>query len=122
MGRLLIILLVMLLPLRGWSTGRMAIQMTQGPQLVEIAGEPASMAGMPADCPLMAQAAPDAEKSATPSKNYSVCLTCQLCMSLAAQEFSALNLMANERKALPLSVVVSFISADLTRQAKPPIL
>lgn len=123
MGRFLVILLVMLLPLRGWSAERMAIQMTQSQMTAEVAGEPASMAGMPADClMMMAQPASETEKSPTPSKSHAGCQTCQLCMSLGAQDFSAPSFMACERQVPPVSIAVRFISADLARQVKPPIL
>lgn len=100
----------------------MAIQMSQSQMAAEVAGEQVSMATMPADCPMMVQSASETEKSPTPPKSHAGCQTCQLCMSLAAQDFSAPNLLAYERQAPPVSVNVSFISADLTRQAKPPIL
>jgi hypothetical protein len=122
MGRLLVILLVMLLPLRGWSAERMAIQMTQSQAIVEVIGDRVSMAGMPADCPMIAQTSSEAEKSPTVSKSHSGCLTCQLCMSLASPDTSSPHLMAHERQAPPVSISVSFISADLTRQGKPPNL
>jgi len=122
MVRLFVILLVVLLPLRGWSAERMAIQMAQSQAIVEATEEQVSMAGMPADCPMMVQATSETQQSPTPSKSHSGCLTCQLCMSLAAQAFSSSNLLAYERQAATVSIAVSFISADLTRQAKPPIL
>ena len=113
MARLLLILLVMLIPLRGWSAERMATQMTSSQ---------VSVTAMPADCPMLAQPASDAEKSPAPSKSHVGCQTCQLCMSLAAQSFLPTNLLAYERHAPPLSASASFLSADLARQVKPPIL
>jgi hypothetical protein len=122
MGHLLVILLIMLLPLRGWSAERMAIQMTQSQAIVEVTGDQVFMGGMPADCPMMAQTSSEAEKSPTLFKSHSGCLTCQLCMSLASQNTSSPNVLAHERQAPPVSISVSFISADLTRQGKPPNL
>lgn len=122
MGRFLVILLVMLLPLRGWSAQSMAIQMTLNQLTVEVAAEKVSMAAMPADCPMLAQQASETDESPMPAKSHSGCLTCQLCMSLATQLLSAPNLLSYERQAFLVSIAVSFISAELMRQAKPPIL
>lgn len=122
MGRLLVILLVMLIPLRGWSVERMAFQMTQSQVVVEVASEQVSIAGMPPDCPMMALPAFETEKSPTPTKGHAGCQTCQLCMSLADQDLLLPNLLAYERQAPPVSIAVSFINAELVRQAKPPIL
>lgn len=122
MARLLLILLVMLIPLRGWSAERMAVQMTSSQVHVAAAGGPVSVAAMPADCPMLAQPAWDAEKSPAPSKSHAGCQTCQLCMSLATQSFSPTSLLAYERHAPPVAASASFLSADLARQVKPPIL
>jgi hypothetical protein len=123
MGRLLVILLVMLLPLRGWSAERMAIQMTQSQAIVEVAGAQVSVAAMPADCPMLAQpASSETEESPSPSKSHAGCQTCQLCMTLAAPSVPPIHLLAYERQAHPASASASFISADLPRQVKPPIL
>lgn len=100
----------------------MAIQMTQSHAVQEVAGERVSLAGMPADCPMMAQMDSKADKSTTPLKNHVGCQTCQLCMSLAVQNVSPSPLLAYERQAPPSSVGASFVSADLARQVKPPIL
>ena len=117
MGRLLLIFLVMLLPLRGWSAERMATQMVQSQVVASIAGDYA----MPADCPMMAQPASQTEESPNPFQSHNGCQTCQLCMSLAAQDLPDPNSLIHERQAGPVSVSVSFISASLARQSKPPI-
>lgn len=116
---MLVILLVILIPLRGWSAERMAIQMAQQSQVaVEVGIEHVSMA---ADCPMMTQLPSQTEKSSTPSKSHVGCQTCQLCMSMADQDFSGPNVLAYETPAPPVSGKASFISADLSRHAKPPI-
>lgn len=122
MVRLLIILLVMLLPLRGWSAERMATQMLLSQAAVQVAGEPIEMAGMPADCPMLAQAAPETDKSPAPAKSHVGCQTCQLCMALAALSPAPPPLLSYERQIRPVPAKASFISADLSRQVKPPIL
>lgn len=122
MARLLLILLVMLIPLRGWSAERMAVQMTSSQVSMVVAAGAVAMEAMPADCPMLAQPASEAEKSPFPSKSHVGCQTCQLCMSLAAQSFPFPHLLAYERHAPPVSAAAHFLSADLARQAKPPIL
>lgn len=122
MGRLLVILLAMLLPLRGWSAERVAIQMSQTQAIVEIVGEHVFMASMPADCPMLAQPVSGTEKSPRPSKDYAGCQTCQLCMPLASLSLPQTHFMAYERQIHPVPASASFISSDLARQVKPPIL
>lgn len=122
MGRFLVILLVMLMPLRGWSAESMALQMALSPLTADVAGQQVSMDAMPADCPMLAQQASETDKSPRPAKRHSGCLTCQLCMSLATQDLAAPDLLTYERQVPTVSVAVSFISAELVRQAKPPIL
>lgn len=122
MGRLLLILLVMLLPLRGWSAERMVLQMILSQAALQVADEQMAMSGMPADCPMMARPASEAEKSPTPSKSHIGCQTCQLCMTLATPSFPSTDLLTYARQTHPASTSASFISADLARQVKPPIL
>lgn len=119
MARLLLILLVMLIPLRGWSAERMAVQMTSSQVSMTAT---VAMEAMPADCPMMAQPASEAEKSPVQSKSHVGCQTCQLCMSLAAQSVPFPYLLTYERHAPPVSAASHFLSADLARQVKPPIL
>jgi hypothetical protein len=63
MGRLFVILLILVLPLRGWSAQRTAIQMI--PSLM--AATTAGIQAMPADCPMMAQPVSETEKSPSSS-------------------------------------------------------
>jgi hypothetical protein len=120
MGRFLLILLVLLVPLRGWSAERMAVQMAHQSQMgVEVGIEQVSM---PADCSMMAQPSSQTEGSSIPSKSHAGCQTCQLCMSVTNQNFSGPNILAFELQAPRVPDKASFISADLLRHTKPPIL
>lgn len=98
----------------------MVLQMTLSQAAAQVADEQMTMAGMPADCPMMAQPASEAEKS--PSKSHIGCQTCQLCMTLATLSFPSTDLLSYARQTHPVSASASFISADLARQVKPPIL
>lgn len=122
MGRLLVILLVMLIPLRGLSAERMAVQMAQSQAMVEIAGMQTSQAPMPADCPMMFNAGKEAGESSTSATSKPVCQTCQLCMSLANQSHLTFKVTAPQPQAPIASAAASFISVDLAPQVKPPIL
>ncbi|MES2581632.1 MAG: hypothetical protein V4627_02855 [Pseudomonadota bacterium] len=113
MTRLLtILLLIVLLPLRGWAVERMADDMAAGV--------------MPADCPMlqMVQVAP-ADTGTSDGKETSpaerTCQSCQLCMSLVAQEMSTLQADQPAPHALAVHSAYGFTSADLPRSIKPPI-
>ena len=122
MGRLLVILLVVLIPLRGWSAERMVVQMAFSHTVAEVANGQISMDGMPADCPMLAQAESKSEKPANPAKGFVGCQTCQLCMTLASLSFPQTQLSAHLTEVLPEAASASFSSADLAPRVKPPIL
>jgi hypothetical protein len=115
MARFLVILLVVLIPLRGWSVERMSIEMAQ-----QTTHSQAS--AMPANCPLMAQGASEDDKSSTDAKDHFGCKTCQLCMGLSVQPNLFFSYSEPPPQASLATTSTSFISADLTRRAKPPIL
>ena len=122
MGRLLVILLVVLIPLRGWSAERMVIQMAYSQTVAEVADELISMDGMPADCPMLAQAESKSDKSTSPAKGFVGCQTCQLCMTLASLSFPQIQLSVHRTELRPEAASASFISANVAPQVKPPIL
>jgi hypothetical protein len=108
-----ILLLIALLPLRGWAVERMANDMAAG--------------AMPADCPMvqMAQAAPadtgSMDDAGTTTPTERTCQSCQLCMALAAPEMPIVQAAGPA----PLTVAVHradrFASAYLSPVSKPPI-
>jgi hypothetical protein len=122
MGRLLVILLVMLIPLRGWSAERMVIQMAYSQTVAEVADAQMSMDGMPADCPMLAQAESKSDKSTSPAKGFVGCQTCQLCMTLGSFSFPQIQISAHRTEVRPDFSRARFSSADLALQVKPPIL
>ncbi|XHS77295.1 hypothetical protein ACFJGW_16430 [Burkholderiaceae bacterium UC74_6] len=108
MRRWLLILLVALLPLRGWTAERITVDMAT----VEL-GMSAAMATMQ-DCPMKKGA------DGTAMFNHG-CQSCQLCMSLAAPVFPLLEFQASAPgTSLPVPDE-RFSSAELARSAKPPI-
>lgn len=112
MRTLFLILLILLLPVRGWSAERMAVYMASG----------AAVSAMPDDCPMKLQAA-DADKDATHAdqKSDRTCQACQLCMSWASQTTPVLKAPATETLSHTLPPADRFASVDLPRLAKPPI-
>jgi hypothetical protein len=122
MSRLLVIILVLLIPLRGWSAERMAFQMAYSQAVAAVAGEQVSMSDMPADCPMLVQTESKAEKSSSEFKGPAACQTCQLCMTLASSSFPQTQLAACITVVQPESASTSFISANVAPQIRPPIL
>jgi hypothetical protein len=122
MLRLLVIILVMLIPLRGWSAERMAVQMAFSQAIVDSVGEQVSMVDMPDDCPTLAQAKSTAEKSSSSFKGSTGCQACQLCVTLASSSFLQTPLTACLTEGQPESAGIRFISANVAPQIRPPIL
>jgi hypothetical protein len=100
----------------------MFVQMAYSQTIAEVAGEQISMDGMPADCPMLAQAESKSQKLANPAKGFVGCQTCQLCMTLASLSFPQTQLSAHRTEVHPEAASASFSSADLTLRIKPPIL
>lgn len=117
MSRLFILLLIALLPLRGWTVQRMDVHMgvlsvSQHTQAVQ--------ADMPKDCALHMQA--DAQTPADGhGPEHSGCQNCQLCMPLVALDSPASMATSAQSHLLPPALGGAFISADAVRYAKPPI-
>jgi len=100
----------------------MVVQMASSHTVAEVANGQISMDGMPADCPMLAQAESKSEKPANPAKGFVGCQTCQLCMTLASLSFPQTQLSAHLTEVLPEAASASFSSADLAPRVKPPIL
>lgn len=106
------ILLIVLLPLRGWAVEQMAHDMAAG--------------AMPADCPMvqMAQAAPadmgsEYDGATTPTDR--TCQSCQLCMALAAAEMPIIQAVGHAPPTVVVHRADRFVSADISPVSKPPI-
>jgi hypothetical protein len=100
----------------------MVVQMAFSHTVAEVANGQISMDGMPADCPMLAQAESKSEKPANPAKGFVGCQTCQLCMTLASLSFPQTQLSAHLTEVLPEAASASFSSADLAPRVKPPSL
>jgi hypothetical protein len=123
MRQILLILMIALLPLRGWASESMAVSMAVQ-QLVVAQMQTVDEAGMPADCPLFGQAL---KTSTTDTSNEGVsplckgCTTCQLCMALVTGYAPMPDIAAHLPHAVRLVNTVSFTSAERAPGFKPPI-
>jgi len=122
MARLIVILLIALLPLRGWSATGMAVQMA----LAGNATMESSMdaGAMPGDCPMMQKVASAVGKTPDKpmdSKSHQGCQTCQLCMTLATLDSLSAKLPEPEPFGSPLALADRYASAELVEDSKPPI-
>ena len=108
-----ILLLIALLPLRGWAVERMANDMAAG--------------AMPADCPMVQMAQPDradegsTEDSGTTSPTERTCQSCQLCMALASPEMPMVQSVGPVALAVVVHRTDIFASAEIPPVSKPPI-
>lgn len=112
---LLIALLIVLLPIRGWSAERMAVYMA-GTSM-----QNAMQSAMPDDCPMKMVAEtgkPSADSGHTSERG---CQACQLCMVFASFGTPMLNAPAAEPVSHVLPAADRFASVDLAPLPKPPI-
>ena len=127
MRYLLITLMIVLLPLRGWAGNAMAVDMAAQQMLlaqVTIANSAAMVAesSMPADCPMLVQAVADKPEQASPaSVHCHSCDTCELCLALAASTLTAWPADMMNPPDAPLLVSNAFQSANTAAGFKPPI-
>lgn len=133
MQRWFLILMLVLLPLRGWSAQLMGLQMGMqtGAMHAPVSMPDRSMApledmhasDMPADCPMhLASASAQPAADAQPDSHHGSCQACQLCMPLALLATEPLR-MGAQHGPLPLpQAQLRFVSAELAQVAKPPIL
>jgi hypothetical protein len=111
MKRLFILIMVALLPLRGWAGDLMSVQMAMG----AVAPHVASV--MPADCPMHAQVAADASLSS----GMDGCVCCDLCILMAGLTGARLEVVAFTAHAAPTTAEVDFVSASPAPTLRPPI-
>ena len=120
---LLVCLMAILLPLRGWTGDVMAVDMVAG----TIAKQATSsgvrtavvaaprQAAMPADCMMFASASPDA------ATHCSNCDTCELCLAVIDPTITTWSASQSLRHSSPLATSASFTSANSASNLKPPI-
>ena len=127
MARLIVILLIALLPLRGWSATGMAVQMALMESAAMASSMESSQEAMPADCPMMQMASSaDGDPSHSSDKSMDVkghqsCQTCQLCMGMAVLDYLSAKFTEPAPFEPTLARADRFSSAELFEDSKPPI-
>ena len=131
MRYLLVALMIVLLPLRGWAGNAMAVDMAVNMAMQQVLMVQASAAStvamvaqstMPAECPMRVQAVADKADPASPAGAHGPSFdTCQLCLALASWTHNAEPAGAMSRPGETLLAGISFRSADTAASFKPPI-
>lgn len=140
MRRLIFVLMIALLPLRGWMGEAMATEMAT---MHLIAGQaintPAnanfgtktaasasfssmSASAMPADCEMHANAASEASGASDASASNQTCTDCQSCHAAGLVTSVQITSAVTLHNPAPVAHVSLFVSANLALGQKPPIL
>ncbi|MDW5443510.1 hypothetical protein [Polaromonas sp. SM01] len=122
MRYLLIALMIVLLPARGWVGHAMAMDMAAQQVIMAQTAVSAELDTMPEDCPMHAQAADRMDKPAeTAGTHCNSCDTCELCLALASFSWADGPAHTFAPQAGPLAHGSRFSSADSVPGIKPPI-
>jgi len=119
MQRLFILLMIVLLPLRGWAGDVMSVRMATGGSVFLMAD------AMPPDCPMHAQAGQASAAADVsgeqPFGGMKNCASCGLCIPLAELTAARLELVTFATHVQPLMGNSDFMSASVAPAVKPPI-
>ena len=123
MRYLFFILMIALLPLRGWAGHVMAVEMaaqqiTASQQATTEQAKNDAALAMPADCPMLGQVADD---DSSKSNTQCSCETCELCVALASARQAGFFEATFTPCTTPHAVIAGFSSADRSTGLKPPI-
>lgn len=113
MVRLFIMLMIVLLPLRGWAGDLMSVNAAMSNV------SPHASGAMQAHCPMHAEAKADSS-SQTPSGTHG-CNACGLCVPMAEPVTGRLDVVAFAAQATPVMDRVVFSSATPSLTLRPPI-
>ncbi len=120
MKRLFVLLMILLLPLRGWAGDAMGVQMAAGGLASQTVG------AMPADCPmrsmhLQASTHESTHDTSPAPAGTDVCASCDLCLPMAELASPRFDVVAFGAHAAPPMGGVAFFSASPALALKPPI-
>ena len=116
MKRLLVLLMIVLLPLRGWAGDLMGVQMAASGLASQVAS------AMPADCPMKSMHVPASVDDASPAPSATEgCTSCDLCLPMAEPASLRFDAVAFVAHAAPPMGGVAFLSASPALAFKPPI-
>ena len=121
---LMLAVMVVLLPLRGWAGTTMAVGMAAQQVAQQVAAVQASLltdianiADMPDDCPMRLAAS----NTDTDAPSCSGCDTCELCLAIASFTTPQFHATPFSPSAAPDTAPSGFVSADRASGLKPPI-
>ncbi|KQW38522.1 hypothetical protein [Rhizobacter sp. Root404] len=116
MKRLFVLLMIVLLPLRGWAGDLMGVQMAVG----GLASQATS--AMPVDCPMKSMHAPAIADDASPAPaGTEGCTSCDLCLPMAEVASLRFDVVTLAVHAAPPMGGFAFFSASPALAFKPPI-
>lgn len=123
MRYLFVILMIALLPLRGWAGHVMAVdmaaqQITAAQHAATAQAQNDAASRMPADCPMLSQSDDDGAGKSSAQCN---CDTCELCVALASAKEAGFFEATFTRRSAPQVANAGFSSADHSTGLKPPI-
>ena len=131
MRYLLVALMMVLLPLRGWAGNAMAVDMAAQQVLLAQTAPPAAVAAvekepesaMPSDCTMHVQATADKAGAGetTAGSHCNGCNTCQLCLALGSFSWTSGSANPFQPHAAPSASPTLFSSAESAASLKPPI-
>jgi hypothetical protein len=118
---ILIALMLVLLPLRGWAGNVMAVDMA-AQQVMMAQSQTTDVVQMPADCAMTMQEPAQAVKQAgTGSSHCYSCDTCELCLALATASQTNWPASNASKHNAALQTGIAFRSAESASSFKPPI-
>lgn len=122
---LVVVLMILLLPLRGWAGDAMATQMathvTSPAVGIEAGAARTHDMGASSDC-AGHQASKQADSSDAKSANGETCQACQACHTVALSSSTAIDSVLFQAPSPPLVTAAQFTSADTALGQKPPIV
>ena len=121
---LVLALMIVLLPLRGWAGDAMATQMATHMAITAVSSEIAAdrTHEMSATDCAGHSASKQADSSVSKSANGETCQSCQACHTVALSSSTAIDSVLFQAPSLPLVTAAQFTSADTALGQKPPIV
>ena len=120
MRYLVVVLMILLLPLRGWTGDAMATHMASTAVGLEAQVAAADKTGTVADC-AGHQAGEQTDSSVPKSAGVETCQACQACHTVALSASPTIAGVLFAAPTAPLAAAAQFTSADAALGQKPPI-
>lgn len=120
MRHLVLALMILLLPLRGWAGDAMATHMASEAVTIEAGAAGTHEMSAPTDCQGHS-ASKQADSSVPTNASGETCQACQACHTVALSSSTAIDSVLFEAPSLPLVTVAQYTSADTALGQKPPI-